>query len=303
MSTQPAAPDRPPQGIDGKAFLSVFAACTGPLTLGVGGLVGILLGRAARRGATGADRAWATAGMALGAVTLVAGIGVAVVLIPNLGGVRGRFRRTDMADRLSKEHAAALAAVVERTGRLPAATVAADLPVRRRLAWTFSLLPYMPVARDWAPDMDPQAAWDAPPNARVTARPVQYFLDARDPAPGAVTQIVGMAGVGADAAALPPGDPNAGMFNHAGGADPADVPGGLGRTVLLVTAADRLGPWAQGGFSTVRGLSAQPYVGGPDGIGGPLGSTFALMADGTLREFTPATDPAVLRALATKAAD
>jgi hypothetical protein len=71
---------------------------------------------------------------------------------------------------------------------------------------------------------------------------------------------------------------------------------------MLIAGVEKdLGSWAAAGSSTLRGFTAEPYVNGPDGFGtGQADGMAVLMADGSVRFLSAATDPAVIRQLATK---
>ncbi len=40
--------------------------------------------------------------------------------------------------------------------------------------------------------------------------------------------------------------------------------------MMIAESQGYTGPWAQGGSATIRALTQQPYINGPDGIGGPF---------------------------------
>jgi len=57
-----------------------------------------------------------------------------------------------------------------------------------------------------------------------------------------------------------------------------------------------------GSNATMRSLTKQPYINGPDGIGGPYtGGCNMGLADGSVRFLSENIDPKVLEALATMA--
>src|SRR5262249_46263013 len=70
---------------------------------------------------------------------------------------------------------------------------------------------------------------------------------------------------------------------------PEDVTRGLSATMIVCETAWRNGPWAQGGFATVRGLDPDdlPYTGSGRPFGGlHPGITNLLHADGSVQEFS-----------------
>ena len=114
-----------------------------------------------------------------------------------------------------------------------------------------------------------------------------------------VTHYVGVAGVGEDAAQLPADDPRAGMFGYGRQTRQQDLVRGGANTIAVLGVQDQCGPWAQGGQATVRPLTQQPYVNGPDGFGsGQPDGMVAGMADGSVRFLSKNIDPHVMEQLA-----
>lgn len=178
------------------------------------------------------------------------------------------------------------------------------LPPETRLSWIATLLPYYD-HRDWHDELQFGYSWNSPQNRPVTRRVLEHVIN---PALGAgtteagfpVTHYVGMAGVGADAAELKPGDPRAGVFGYNRTTRPEDIPDGASHTIALVGVSSRLGAWAAGGEATIRALTRRPYVNGPDGFGsGQPDGMLVGMADGSVRFLSKDIDPTVLEQMAT----
>lgn len=198
----------------------------------------------------------------------------------------------------------------------------AALSPDQRLSWVASLLPYYidmeaerrKTNREATPffsvnaGIDRDQAWDALANREATARylrvfvcPAHPFFD-EEPSPGP-TYYVGIAGIGTSAAEFPLSDSNRGIFGYdrvitpndvkfgfLGFAftKPNDVPRGLSYTMMVCETAGQPGPWAQGGFATVRGLDPNdlPYTGPSRSFGGLHPDiTNLLMADGSVQVF------------------
>ena len=179
----------------------------------------------------------------------------------------------------------------------------AELPIEKRLSWLAAVLSF--VGQPEAPfvEFEYEEAWDGPKNRLATGLTVDFFQNPALPGFGPTngTHYVGIAGIGADAAKLPSDDPKAGVLGY-GRSTPIDgIPDGATRTLLMLSISAKAGPWGQAGPSTLRGLSQQPYVGGPDGFGSERPGVYALMADGTARFIDKDVDPKVLEAMATKA--
>ncbi|MBX9578879.1 MAG: DUF1559 domain-containing protein [Gemmataceae bacterium] len=129
------------------------------------------------------------------------------------------------------------------------------------------------------------------------------------------TNYIGVAGIGADAAALPADDRRAGMFGYDRMMTAHRVKDGLGSTILFVETTRDVGPWARGGPTTVRGVDPADHpltgpgrpFGGLHGLNRPLpcrprlGGSNVGLADGSVRYLRDDADSAVLLALATVA--
>ena len=284
-TTLPATPT-----VGRKTVVGLACSLLGFVTFGLGGVVGITLCRWARREGRGG---WpAGVGVALGSLSLV--FGPVLGLLPGVQNARYAAQRSQ-----SRCHVFCVAFTsfdfcgVEGHFPAPTAPEATHLPLERRLSLHAALLPYMG-ERQLHDRLTFDMPWDAPENATATSATVRSFLEPRfGVARSNVTHYVGVAGG-------PAGD---GMF--AVGERPvtlADVTDGTVNTLLAVsTSPDDCGPWAQGGHSTVRRFTARPCIDGPDGVGDPRGM-MASMVSGGSRFFDPDTDPAIIEALATRAA-
>lgn len=261
-------------------------------------------------------RRWVTAGILAAGAAVLAGLG--------LTAVARQRERADRAGCLQRfERLGRFAAVYERPPKglpadqipqaVPPGTVPnPNLPPDRRLSWVAGALPLLDQTlqgtADLAARLDPTAAWDAGPNREVGAVRLALLTcpgAVPDPLPdGAMpTQFVGLAGVGADAAALPPDSPHAGCFRY-------DAPtplkrvrdgDGLSNTLLFAETAAELGPWIRGGFATVRGLDvaagAKPFLGRGGQFGGNYPGVVGFgRADGSAFFATDRMSLAVLRA-------
>jgi hypothetical protein len=122
------------------------------------------------------------------------------------------------------------------------------------------------------------------------------------PAGHPVSHFAGIAGVGADAPTLPIEHPRAGIFGDQRTTRVEDVRDGQANTLMVAGIQDRLDSWAANGPATIRPLSAEPYFGGPDGLGtGEQGGMSVLMADGSVRFLSSDTDPLLMRRMAAMA--
>jgi hypothetical protein len=178
------------------------------------------------------------------------------------------------------------------------------LPPETRLSWIASLLPYYD-HRDWHRELQFGLSWNSKENRSVARRSLEAVIN---PALGPqttdagfpVTDYVGVAGLGADAGNLKPGDPRSGVFSFGHMTRPEEIAKGASNAIAVLGVTRRLGPWASGGDATVRPLTARPYVNGPDGFGsGQPDGMLAGMADGSVRFISKDVDPEVLEQLAT----
>jgi len=188
-----------------------------------------------------------------------------------------------------------------KANQFPAGTVAHETLIpTERLSWIAALI----AATD--PDIPPtwDRPWNDPANSRFVRRQQPDWLNPKidrvvsgDRYPA--THFVGVAGVGDDAAVLPADHPRAGIFGHDRQVQLDEIGDGLANTMLIAGVEDQLGSWAAGGEPTVRGFTAEPYIGGPDGFGTGEGDSMqVLMADGSVRSVSRETDPRVIRRMA-----
>ncbi|MGL6075240.1 MAG: DUF1559 domain-containing protein [Fimbriiglobus sp.] len=195
--------------------------------------------------------------------------------------------------------------------QIPAGTIPSMLPPEERLSWVVTLMPSFNQNRQDTGtlyrQLDQTLTWNGGPNQAVSEVPLKLLLSYSNPAlpvPGepAKTQFVGLAGIGADGATLPPTDPRAGCFRYQSPTDFAGITDGLSQTILFGEVSTNLGPWLRGGPSTLRSLdlAAPPYLGTGGQFGGnqPAGTIFG-MADSGVRIFTDRTHRDILHNLIT----
>jgi prepilin-type processing-associated H-X9-DG protein len=200
----------------------------------------------------------------------------------------------------------------------PAGTIPNAAPEpNQRLSWLVEILPFIEGENVYR-QFDRGAGWEAPANLPASQTELQLFqcpdwLSENSSANHWETAYVGIAGLGRDTASLPLGAPNIGAFGYDRQITFADVKDGTSNTLMVLESARDAGPWAQGGFTTVRGLDPEekPYL----GTGHPFGGTHftennpfrhghsvgcnALMMDGSVRFLRDSTSAEVLEALAT----
>lgn len=248
-------------------------------------------------------------------LTIVAAIVVLLValLLPAVQKVRESAARMSCANNL-KQHGIACDNYASTSGgRFPPGTMPNPaFPPEQRLSFHVALVPYIessPLYRMIAKD----EPWDSAANVRALTAgggAKYYFCPSwrSGPAPLsghlAITNYIGVAGVGADAAARPADAPGNGIFGYDRTVKKEDVKDGLENTLLLIETSRDVGPWIRGGPSTVRGVDVDdaPLAGTDRPFGGTHPKGFnVLLADASVRFTSNDISPAILAALATVA--
>lgn len=205
------------------------------------------------------------------------------------------------AARLRQLHAR-VANYIDQTGVYPVATRKTDnRPPQAGFSW-LAQLELQQSPKTTAPH--PSTEWSDPANDPFVRRQIPDFLNpdvseivGSDRRP--VTHFVGMTGVGPDAAELPFGHPRAGMFGYSRRVTQDDLVDGAANTWMVAGVTRHLGSWAAAGNSTLRGLTQEPYVNGPDGLGtGQAESMLILLADGSVKTVSRNMEPGLLRRMA-----
>jgi hypothetical protein len=210
------------------------------------------------------------------------------------------------------------------------------LPPAQRLSWQVQLFPFIR-GGNYIDGLDGSQPWDSAsnlhwivwydpdhkehfgknvPDIGYVPKRVPYFqcpAGQNGVVPGipSLTDYIGVAGVGADAAELPLGDRRAGAFGYERVIRSwSQFKDGLAQTMMIIETNVDNGVWAAGGFATTRGLdpARPPYL----GIGGQFTSahleprafsvtplTNVAFADTSFRSLSERITPTVLEALAT----
>lgn len=152
-----------------------------------------------------------------------------------------------------------------------------------------------------------EAGWEAPVNDRFVRRRFPPFDNPNIPQKTGddsypASHYVGVSGVGADAAELPRNHPRAGIFSTTHPTRFSQITDGLSHTMMIAGVESRLHAWAAPGAAGIRSFTQEPYVNGPDGFGtGQSDRMLVLMADGSVREIGPETEPLMVRRMAAMA--
>lgn len=192
-------------------------------------------------------------------------------------------------------------------GAFPAGTVPHHhLPPEKRLSWLVEVTPFFegdnPFSR-----IDKTKGWDSPDNiAACNAIVPSLFVCPSSPIQSiqgtGVTNYVGIAGLGQNAALLPKDDQNAGVFGNDRQVKLSDIKDGTSNTMMVIETSLDVGPWCAGGRPTVRGLdsSLQPYIGKGCQFGGlHSNGCMVLFADGSVRFLKESINSQVFESLST----
>jgi prepilin-type processing-associated H-X9-DG protein len=242
---------------------------------------------------------------------LVIGL-VAVVtaglLLTGIAKVREAAARMQCSDNL-KLNGMSLHNYHDVNGRFPPAGMPdPELPPERRLSWLVALVPYVE-ATDLYAKMEKAEGWDSERNRFLALLEIRYLrcpgFPERPPASTLVpTHYVGIAGLGTDAVALPPGDVRAGFLGYERKVRFEDLGHHTSSLLVAIETVQTNGSWTAAGPPTVRGLDldAPPYLGRDGQFGGThSGGANALFADGSVRFLGEALSVETLAALISRA--
>ena len=181
-----------------------------------------------------------------------------------------------------------------------------------RLSWIVPILPFLEEDNLYE-KIDRGKAWNSAENHAVSKGPNNLRCTEFPDPDGRMGSYVGMAGLGKDAALLPRTDPKAGVFGYDRVTKLSDVTDGLSTTMMVMETNFENGPWAAGGFPTVRGIDpdGSNYL----GFTGQFGSLHrtqdtipfkvypecsnCLFVDTSARALAKSIDPTTFEALAT----
>jgi prepilin-type processing-associated H-X9-DG protein len=223
-------------------------------------------------------RRMAIIGMALGAVgTVVLVVGSVSLLLIKMRSVS---ERVECENNLRVVGLAVLQ-YHENNKVFPRAVVPPEGEApEKRASWHAAVLPYLDAGTGgttkWqtlAGRLDLTKPWDDSANSVALTTYVPFYQCPGDPAfdprgrPG-VTNYVGVAGVGDEAAALPPGNPCAGFFGYDRTLTLADLKPlvdedktkavGTGYKMMVIETRAHVGPWIAGGPPSVRSVGFDP---------------------------------------------
>lgn len=192
----------------------------------------------------------------------------------------------------------------DQTGAFPSAVSTGETPINERLSWLAQYRAETEASEAVHPNHS--HGWRDPANEPFVRRRATSLLNPRVTAVASddgypASHFVGVAGVGAGAAELPKTHPRAGVFGIDRRTTRDDILDGTTNTLMVIGVEAQTPAWASGRDS-IRGLTAEPYFGGPDHFGtGQSEGMQVVMADGSVRFLSKETDPKVMRRMAAMA--
>lgn len=231
-----------------------------------------------------------------------AGSGAVAValLLPAVQQAREAARRTQSKNNL-KQIGLALHNYHDTHNEFPAGIVEGQDKPEESLSWLTSILPYVEQAALFN-QINMERPWNDPVNEDVaqTTLPVFRNPSAVGVLPSGQTDYAGVAGLGEDGPTTAVDEEGAGVFAYDRTTTIRDITDGTSNTLMVGEVTGDVGPWLQGGKSTIRPFTKQPYIGGPDGWGGNhAGGAMFLFADGSVRFISQNIDPKTMEALIT----
>lgn len=181
-----------------------------------------------------------------------------------------------------------------------------DLP-EDRLSWMVAILPFLEQESLYK-KIDWKQGYAG--NLQVTQEKIRMFQCPSFPRKEkdesdqekVMTHYVGMAGVGLDAPNRPAGVPGNGFMGYERITTSAMIKDGTANTIAFIETRNQPGHWAQGGFTTVRGLDLVSFSGtvDPPPFGGlHQGQISVGFLDGSVRFLSSKIHPEKLAALVT----
>lgn len=231
------------------------------------------------------------------------GVGVAL-LLPAVQQAREAARRTQSQNNL-KQIALAMHNYHDTYRHFPqGARPNVDLSQDKLLSWQVEILPYIDQGNLYD-TIDRAKPWDDPVNKTALSTSIPVYMHPSVPLTTAkdgyaVTNYVGIAGIGKDGPTLPVDNPKAGVFAYNRPTRIGDIRDGTSNTMMVIETKTNVGPWGAAGVSTIRPLTQKPYLNGPDGFGGiSAGGGYIALADGSVLFISNDIDPKVFEALST----
>ncbi len=234
-----------------------------------------------------------------GAASIAVPAVLVALLLPAVQQAREAARRSQSKNNM-KQIGLALHNFHDTFNHFPAGTVKNDdLGVEERLSWMVSILPYMEQAPLYN-QIDMKEGHESATNSPLLMNAIPTYMNPSVPAFPGATHYVGIGGITEDGPTAKLPSQIAGMFGYDREVSFRNITDGTSNTFMVAESNGATGAWGQGGSATIRSFTQQPYIKGPDGIGGPaVGGAHFLFGDGSVRFVSENIDGRTLEALST----
>lgn len=234
-----------------------------------------------------------------GAASVAVPAVLTALLLPAVQQAREAARRSQSKNNL-KQIGLAMHNYHDSYEYFPSGTVEnADLEVDQRLSWMVSILPFIDQVELYN-QINQDEGCTSETNQPLLETPIITYMNPGYSADGFPTHYVGIGGLTADGPTAKLPSEIAGFFGYDRKTRIRDITDGTSNTVMVAESNGLSGPWGQGGPATVVPFTQQPYINGPDGVGGPFrGGCHFLMADGSVRFVSENIDPSVVEKVTT----
>ena len=234
-----------------------------------------------------------------GAASIAVPAVLVALLLPAVQQAREAARRSQSKNNM-KQIGLAMHNYHDTFNGFPAGTVENDdLEVEERLSWMVSILPYLEQAPLYN-QIDMKEGHESATNSPLLSMAIPTYLNPGLSAEPGATHYIGIAGITEEGPTAELPSQIAGVFGYNRKTRIADIHDGTSNTVMVAESTGFTGPWGQGGASTIRAFTQQPYINGPDGIGGPYrGGCHVLLSDGSVRFVSENIDGKTIEALST----
>lgn len=241
----------------------------------------------------------------IGSINAPAAVGVgAALLLPAVQQARQAARTTQSRNN-AKQILLALHNYHDTYNTFPRGTVEnKELKPEERLSWLVSILPFMDQATVYN-KINQKEGWKSDANKEMASIMIPTYLNPSRTNPVKPKDLpqsdyAGMAGIGEEELTSDKVGPKSGIFGYNRATKLNEVTDGTSNTIAILEVNKDQGAWAAGGKGNLRALTKQPYVNGPDGIGGfRKGRVLIGLADGSVREVSENIAPQVFEALST----